>query len=216
MGTKKPYQLDRSIPFVKAVFDRVENKAPLEPVVEILRDAEHRHGARWIYQWHGRGPYSFFKPLDGKMEFSADRLKRALLSEILASDYAVALPETASAKPDNGIFVPLVAGELEADELRLHGLLSECGLVFDGCSLIQELFVAYDDGAVQGWTNRGWGHFMAKWANAHKWQGKQDWEYSFFAFNAYCMIDGYDGWSRVLLEAIKKNSEYLSGIRGDA
>ena len=56
---------------------------------------------------------------------------------------------------------------------------------------------------------RSWGAFMAKWANANGWQGRRDWEHSFFAFNAYCMIEQYKDWSRILLEAMKKNSEYL-------
>lgn len=209
MESDKLIRLDRSIPFVKAVFDRVEKNAPLEAVVEILHDAEVRHGARWIYQWHGGGPFSFFKPVDGKKQFSADRLRRALKSEILHPEYTVADESSIGATPDGQNVVSFEASELEANERRLRSLISECGLVFDGHPLIQEIFVAYDDGAVQGWTDRSWGAFLAEWANATEWQGKRDWEYSFFAFNAYCMIDQYKDWSRVLLDAVKKNSEYL-------
>lgn len=190
-NSQKPVQLNRELPFVKAVFDIIEGNGDLDTVVHILREEELAHGVFIRYdEYHavwGLNLIPKHEPLNA--------------SEMLAlarSDWDSFIK--------NYVEVNAYAlNNLNNFKLKLKRFLDATSLVLQGTEFANECLLTLDDGSIWTFSSRGWGEYLFEWANQNEWM-QQFGSFNKTAFTFYCdkIIKDYRQWADIAFTAIKQ------------
>ncbi|MHC4089665.1 MAG: hypothetical protein ACYSVY_05210 [Planctomycetota bacterium] len=219
--------LPRSIPFVDALFQLVEGKAPHEPADEILQRAERKHGLRiradfeetTEEQWQGhvvdeetmmdalRKTFTVSDVQQPPELDEADWKRRREESHELEvrqskedeSRFRRSLSDRARAK---------IQHEEELVEQRLYPFMSETSFIVTGENFSNDHDILFDDGTVLSYSWRSWAALVADWASRTAWltpiwyDGTVfKWDYMDFYMDQWLnqLIDQWDQWYDALL-----------------
>ncbi|GAA6615864.1 hypothetical protein [Scytonema sp. NUACC26] len=184
-------QLNRELPFVKAVFDVIEGRSDLDTVVHILKSEEQAYGvfihANEFHALWGLSLVPKQKPLNA--------------SEMLA------LARTDWDKFREN-YIEVGASSLNAlnqFQLKLNCFLDATSLVLQGSEFANECLLTLDDGSIWTFSFREWGEYLFEWANHNEWM-QQFGSFNEAAFAFYCdkIINDYQQWANIAFAAIKQ------------
>lgn len=183
-----PVQLNRDLPFVKAVYDVIEGRGNLDTAVQILKLEEQAHGV-FIR-------YDEFHALWG--------LKLIPKQGTLNTSQMLALARTDWDK--------FIEKYVEANEPayknfqeKLNRFLDATGLVLQGTDFTNKCLLTLDDGSIWTFAYREWGEYLFDWANQNEWmQQFGSFDYVDFAFYCDKVIKDYQQWADIAFAAIQQ------------
>jgi hypothetical protein len=184
-------QLNRELPFVKAVFDVIEGSGDLDTVVHILKKEEQAHGVFIRYdEFHALWGLSLIP----KQE-SVDATEMLSLAH---TDWDKFMEN----------YVEVDASALDAlnkFQLKLNRFLDATSLVLQGAEFANECLLTLDDGSIWTFSFREWGEYLFDWANQNEWM-QQFGSFNKAAFAFYCdkIIKDYQQWAKIALAAIQQ------------
>ena len=183
-----PVQLNRELPFVKAVFDVIEGRGDIGTAVQILKLEEQAHDV-------------FIRSDEFHALWGLDLMpKQAPLN---------ATQMLALARTDWDKFRE---NYVEADRFahnrwqqKLNSFLDATSLVLQGTDFANECLLTLDDGSIWTFTSRGWGEYLSDWANQNEWmQQFGSFDYVDFAFYCDKVIKDYQQWADIAFAAIQQ------------
>lgn len=188
--TAAPFQLDRNIPFVAAVFDYLEGDSGIEPAVARLVEAEEQSG---IGIWAELEGGSLLPA--GSYSAKGEPLALAQLQKCLTSwkDFQQHFEHSPEADED-------------AADNALLALFSATHLLIHGIEITNDHFVRTDGGLVAGWSQTGWAELTAFWLDSTPWGKELGWDVSVCHHGLGSRIQRYDEWSVAVREIIHRKT----------
>ena len=184
-------QLNRELPFVKAVFDVIEGHGDLDTAVHILKKEEQAHGVFIRYdEFHALWGLSLIpkqEPIDATEMLVLARTDWDKFMENYVEVDADAL------------------NALHKFQLKLNCFLDATSLVLQGAEFANECLLTLDDGSIWTFSFREWGEYLFEWANQNEWM-QQFGSFNKAAFAFYCdkIIKDYRQWAKIALAVIQQ------------
>jgi hypothetical protein len=184
-----PVDLNREIPFVKAVYDVVEGREDIDTVVKILKQAEQAHGLFIHYEefeglW---GPVLVPKhpPLD---------VTRMLALVRTDPDKFMEYYEEA----DDAAYKNF--------EIKLFNFLDDTHLLLDGSNFAHDCLITLDDGSIWTFAVGEWGEYLAQWAKQNLWmkQAFSDYFDTPRRFYGDVLFKDYQTWADTAIAVIER------------
>jgi len=188
---------DRSVPFVRAVLDVMEGKGGLEAAIDALVAAEARCGVALWTDLAGKDSELGAGAFVPREPANPPDLREVM--ELVRSWESFERVFTASEQ---------ASGSVDA---RLTRLLGETHLVLAGVDFSNDHFVRSEEGAVAAWTQRAWGAFVARWANALGWgphfnKRGDPYAWDYVDFYTQCALERYEQWEPVVREVLHQKT----------
>ncbi len=151
-----PVDLNREIPFVRAVYNLIEGKGDIDTAVDILKQQEQAHGV-FIH-------YDEFHALWGfKLIPKQAPVDATQMLALANNDW------------DN-----FMENYVEADdtayknfEIDLFNFLDNTHLVLDGSNFAHDCLLTLNDGSIWTFAVGEWGEYLTDWAKQNLWMRQQ-------------------------------------------
>lgn len=184
-----PVELNREIPFVKAVYDVIEGKGNIDTAVDILKQQEQAHGVFIHYdEFHALWGFKLIPkqaPVDATqmLALAGNDWKNFMENYVEANDAAY-----------------------KNFEINLFNFLDDTNLVLDGSYFAHDCLITLDDGTIWTFGVSEWGEYLADWAKQNPWMQQ--------AFNDYfdiprrfygdVVVKDYRTWADIALAVIER------------
>ncbi len=184
-----PVELNREIPFVKAVYDVMEGKGDLNTAVDILKQQELAHGLFIHYEefdglW---GPNLMPKqpPVDATKMLALIRTDPDKFME-----YYVEADDAAD----------------KNFKLKLNRFLDDTYMVLDGSYFAHDCLFTLDDGSIRTFAVGEWGAYLARWAKQNPWmqQALNNYFNEVNTFYGDVVVKDYYTWATTALAVIER------------
>ena len=184
-----PVELNKEIPFVKAVYDVLEGKGDIDTAINILKQQEQAHGVFIHYdEFHALWG---FKLIPKQVPVDATQM-------------------LALASNDWGKFME---NYVEADdtaeknfETKLFSFLDDTHLVLDGSNFAHDCLITLNDGSIWTFAVNEWSAYLADWAKQNLWMRQQFHEYfdTTDRFYGSVVFKDYQTWAEVAVAVIER------------
>lgn len=192
-------RLDRGSPLVRAVLAIIDHGAGHEAAVEVLIDAERRHGVRIVREEQVGSLACTWVPVGRRPTIREFRSLMSLYGEGAGSEEFRRAWATMYREGDDA----------DSPDEQLFAFISETALLLGGVDFANDHWIEFPGGAIASWTQRAWGGLLARWALATGWQPERqragELDYAYFAF--YPDLERYEEWCRAMLAVIQRKCE---------
>ena len=187
----RPVELNREVPFVKAVYDVIEGKGDIETAVDILKEQELAHGvfihydeldALWGFDLIPKQP-----PIDATQMLA---LARNNWNEFIK----------------NYVEVKAYSDEIKNFQIKLNSFLDDTYMVLDGSKFARDCLLTLDDGSIWTFAMGAWGEYLADWAKQNRWmqQAVDNYFNESKTFYGDDVIEDYFTWATIVRDVIKR------------
>lgn len=181
-------QLNRELPFVKAVYDVIEGRGDLDTAVQILKLEEQAYGVFIRYdEFHALWGWDLMPkqaPLNATQMLALARTDwdKFMENYVEAND------------PAYNNF-----------QQKLNRFLDATNLVLQGDDFASKCLLTLDDGSIWTFAYREWGEYLFDWGKQNKWMQKfGSYDEVDFAFYGNRVVKDYRQWVDTALAVIKQ------------
>lgn len=184
-----PVELNREIPFVKAVYDVIEGKGDINNAIDILKQQEKIHGLFIYYdEFQGLwGPNLIPKqpPVDVKQ-----------MLNLVCTDPEKFMEYYEEA--DDSAYKNL--------KTKLNSFLDDTYLVLDGSNFAHDCLISLADGSIWTFAVNEWSAYLARWAKQNLWMQQKFDDYfdTTERFYGDLVFKDYQAWADVAIAVIER------------
>ena len=189
--SKNLIALNRSIPFVRAVFDVIAGNEDIKTAAQLLRKESNTYGLYIVYDEDDE-----YYALHGEQLVPKNKDLNAIKMLTLARKNWDAFEKN---------YISANATDCKRFQIKLNQFLDATSLVLQGTDFTNSCIVTLDDGSIWTFSQRVWGKYLSEWANQNQWM-QQFGSFDYVDFTFYCdrVIQDYMKWQEVAFAAIKQ------------